>query len=70
MLSINNIIEYRLMSSRKNIHQKSADSSDDLERLRDEKDQEIQILQESLDSTIQRMSEAQHVSFIPVTGQV
>lgn len=39
----------------------------DLERLRDEKDQEIAILQEGMDSTIQQLSEAQqveHVSFM------
>ena len=33
----------------------------DLDRLRDEKDQEIAILQEGMDSTIQQLSEAQQV---------
>ena len=33
----------------------------DLERLRDEKDQEISILQEGMDATIQQLSEAQQV---------
>lgn len=33
----------------------------DMERLRDEKDQEIMILQEGMDSTIQQLSEAQQV---------
>jgi len=36
-------------------------ASGDMERLRDEKDQEILILQEGMDSTIQRLSEAQQV---------
>lgn len=36
-------------------------SSADLERLRDEKDQEIAILQEGMDSTIQQLSDAQQV---------
>jgi len=35
------------------------DSSADLERLREEKDQEIAILQEGMDSTIQQLSDAQ-----------
>ncbi|KAF9225419.1 ANTH-domain-containing protein [Gyrodon lividus] len=35
------------------------DASSDLERLREEKDQEIMILQEGMDSTIQQLSEAQ-----------
>ncbi|KAH7886145.1 ANTH domain-containing protein [Phlebopus sp. FC_14] len=35
------------------------DASDNLERLREEKDQEIMILQEGMDSTIQQLSEAQ-----------
>ncbi|KIL00973.1 hypothetical protein PAXRUDRAFT_820978 [Paxillus rubicundulus Ve08.2h10] len=35
------------------------DASGDLERLREEKDQEIMILQEGMDSTIQQLSEAQ-----------
>jgi hypothetical protein len=33
----------------------------DLERLREEKDQEIMILQEGMDSTIQQLSETQQV---------
>jgi len=36
-------------------------ASGDMERLRDEKDQEILILQEGMDSTIQQLSEAQQV---------
>lgn len=36
-------------------------SGGDLERLREEKDQEIMILQEGMDSTIQQLSEAQQV---------
>jgi len=36
-------------------------SSADLERLRDQKDQEIAILQEGMDSTIQQLSDAQQV---------
>jgi len=36
-------------------------SSGDLERLRDEKDQEIAILQEGMDSTIRQLSDAQQV---------
>lgn len=36
-------------------------SSATLERLRDEKDQEIAILQEGMDSTIQQLSDAQQV---------
>lgn len=38
----------------------------DIERIRDEKDQEIAILQESVDSTIQQLGDAQQVraSFI------
>ncbi|KAH7909787.1 ANTH domain-containing protein [Hygrophoropsis aurantiaca] len=39
-------------------------SSGDLERLRDEKDQEIMILQEGMDSTIQQLSEAQQTQGI------
>lgn len=35
----------------------------DLERLREEKDAEIQILQEGMDTTIQQLSEAQTVRF-------
>ena len=34
----------------------------DLDRLRDEKDQEIAILQEGMDSTIQQLSDAQQVN--------
>jgi len=34
----------------------------DVERLREEKDQEIMILQESMDSTIQKLIDAQQVS--------
>jgi len=34
----------------------------DLERLRDEKDQEIMILQAGMDSTIEQLSEVQQVS--------
>lgn len=33
----------------------------ELERLRDEKDQEIAILQEGMDSTLQQLSDAQQV---------
>ena len=40
---------------------KIEESSGEVERLRDDKDQEIQILQESLDSTIQQMSDVQQV---------
>jgi hypothetical protein len=36
-------------------------SSADLERLRDEKDQEIAILQEGMDSTIRQLSDVQQV---------
>ena len=36
-------------------------SSADLERLREEKDQEIAILQEGMDSTIRQLSDAQQV---------
>ena len=36
-------------------------ASGDLERLREEKDQEIMILQEGMDSTIQQLSEAEQV---------
>lgn len=36
-------------------------ASGDLERLREEKDQEIMILQEGMDGTIQELSEAQQV---------
>ena len=35
------------------------DAQGDVERLREEKDQEIAILQEGMDSTIQQLSEAQ-----------
>lgn len=37
-------------------------TSGDIERLREEKDQEIAILQEGMDSTIQQLSDAQQVS--------
>jgi hypothetical protein len=40
-------------------------ASGDMERLRDEKDQEILILQEGMDSTIQSLSEAQQVRLYP-----
>lgn len=40
-------------------------ASGDMERLRDEKDQEILILQEGMDSTIQQLSEAQQVRWRP-----
>jgi hypothetical protein len=40
-------------------------ASGDMERLRDEKDQEILILQEGMDSTIQSLSEAQQVRVCP-----
>lgn len=36
-------------------------ASGEVERLREEKDQEIMILQEGMDSTIQQLSEAQQV---------
>jgi len=36
-------------------------STSDLERLREEKEQEIAILQEGMDSTIQQLSDAQQV---------
>ena len=37
-------------------------ASGDLERLKEEKDQEIMILQEGMDSTIQQLSETQQAS--------
>jgi hypothetical protein len=40
------------------------DSSAALERLRDEKDQEIAILQEGMDSTIQQLSDAQQAGYL------
>jgi len=40
---------------------KLGNSSGDLERLREEKDQEIAILQEGMDSTIQQLSDVQQV---------
>lgn len=43
--------------------QKLDNSSADLERLREEKDQEIAILQEGMDSTIQQLHEAQQVKY-------
>ena len=36
-------------------------ASSDLDRLRDEKDQEISLLQEGMDATIQQLHEAQQV---------
>lgn len=39
-------------------------SAGDLERLRDEKDQEILILQEGMDSTIQQISDLQQVGVV------
>ena len=36
-------------------------ASGDLERLREEKDQEIAILQEGMDATLQQLSEAEQV---------
>lgn len=36
-------------------------ASGDMERLREEKDQEIMILQEGMDSTIEQLNEAQQV---------
>jgi hypothetical protein len=36
----------------------------ELEHLRDEKDQEIAILQEGMDSTLQQLSEVQQVCFV------
>jgi len=39
-------------------------ASGDLERLRDEKDQEIMILQEGMDSTLQQLSETQQASHL------
>lgn len=40
---------------------KLSESGGEVERLREEKDQEIQLLQEGLDSTIRQMSDAQQV---------
>lgn len=40
------------------------DASDSLERLREEKDEEIMILQEGMDSTIKQLSEAQQVHIL------
>lgn len=46
---------------------KLQNSSGDLERLREEKDQEIAILQEGMDSTIQQLSDVHQVSvFRPI----
>jgi hypothetical protein len=39
-------------------------AGDELERLREEKDQEILILQEGMDATIQQLSESQQVMFV------
>jgi len=45
-------------------------ASGDLERLRDEKDQEIMILQAGMDSTIEQLSEAQQVpSLLKISTQ-
>lgn len=44
------------------------DASGDVERLREEKDQEIAILQEGMDSTIQSLSEAQQVCCLFLIG--
>lgn len=43
------------------LHRKLDDASGELERLRDEKDQEIMILQAGLDTSIQQLSEAKQV---------
>ena len=40
------------------------DANDNLERLREEKDEEIMILQEGMDSTIKQLSEAQQVRIL------
>ena len=37
----------------------------DMERLREEKDQEISLLQEGMDATIQQLQEAQQVCELP-----
>lgn len=39
-------------------------ASADLERLREEKDEEIMILQEGVDSTLQKMADIQAVSIL------
>jgi hypothetical protein len=39
-------------------------ASGEMERLRDEKDQEILILQEGMDSTLQQLSDAQQVIYL------
>ena len=41
-----------------------------MERLREEKDQEIMILQEGMDSALQKLSEAQQVRVVAATAQV
>ena len=41
-------------------------ASGDLERLREEKDQEIAIMQEGMDSTIQQLLEAQQVRILSI----
>lgn len=41
-------------------------SAGDLERLRDEKDQEIMILQAGMDSTLEQLSEAQQVTSLDI----
>ncbi len=40
------------------------DANDNMERLREEKDEEIMILQEGMDSTIKQLSEAQQVHML------
>ncbi len=40
---------------------KLQNANDDIEHLREEKDQEIMILQESVDSTLQQLNDAQQV---------
>jgi hypothetical protein len=42
----------------------------ELDHLRDEKDQEIAILQEGMDSTLQQLSEAQQVCCPPTHHQI
>jgi huntingtin-interacting protein 1-related protein len=41
-----------------------ADGGGDLEHLRDEKDQEIQILQEGLDSALQQLNDQQQAGLL------
>lgn len=40
------------------------DATAEMERLKDEKDQEILILQEGMDATLQQLSEAQQVGIL------